>query len=458
MVSNNAIPWKRNLFLLWIGQLLGFVGYSAAIPFIPLYMKYELGMDTQEEMAKALTAFHICSTLCLAVISPVWGWVADRYGRKLMLLRAYFANSFIFPLMGFCIPISIYINKALGVVGLGAWATPFGVLLVTRILASCFSGSANAAQALIVSTTPDEHQGFALGVFSTATWSGQMAGLVVGSVVVDTFGYKVAFLTLGATYFISGIINLFVKEQFVRQQIDPEKAKNKSRWNFSGYTASTVYLLFFLMLAAMGKNMETEYLSLKVDSMVGHDLAIRWTAYVSAASAIGGIIAGFMLGKLTDKCRPMQLLIPLLALSGAFGLAQGASRDLTVFGVVIPGIWLLIASRFLAFVATGGIEPVLQRLLSRITPKERRGGVFGFAMTCRMLGTMFGSMASGAIYYFWGADTVFYGGGVLFVLVMPLVIGIFPLIKRQFPDSMKSGSELAREAEAAKNGEAPAKA
>ena len=67
-------------------------------------------------------------------------------------------------------------------------------------------------------------------------------------------------------------------------------------------------------------------------------------------------------------------------------------------------------------------------------------------------------MASGAIYYFWGADTVFYGGGVLFVLVMPLVISIFPLIKRQFPESMKSGSELAREAEAAKNGEASAKA
>ena len=457
-MSNNAIPWKRNLFLLWIGQLLGFVGYSAVIPFIPLYMKYELGMVDKGDLAKALTLFHICSTLCLAIISPVWGWVADRYGRKLMLLRAYFANAFIFPLMGFCIPISVFINKALGLVGIGAVATPFAILLVTRILASCFSGSANAAQALIVSTTPDEHQGFALGVFSTSTWSGQMAGLVVGSVVVEKFGYQVAFITLGATYVISGVINLFVKENFVRMQIDPEKAKNKSRWNFSGYTVSTVYILFFLILAAMGKNMESEYLSLKVDNMVGHDLAIRWTAYVSAASAIGGIIAGFMLGKLTDKCRPMQLLIPLLALSGAFGLAQGASRDISIGGIVIPGIWLLITSRFLAFVATGGIEPVLQRLLARITPKERRGGVFGFAMTCRMLGTMFGSLASGTIFFFWGADTVFYGGGVLFILVMPLVLAIFPLIKRQFPDSMKSGSELAREAEAAKNGDTAVKA
>ena len=457
-MSNNAIPWKRNLFLLWIGQLLGFVGYSAVIPFIPLYMKYELGMVDKGDLAKALTLFHICSTLCLAIISPVWGWVADRYGRKLMLLRAYFANAFIFPLMGFCIPISVFINKALGLVGIGAVATPFAILLVTRILASCFSGSANAAQALIVSTTPDEHQGFALGVFSTATWSGQMAGLVVGSVVVEKFGYQVAFITLGATYIISGVINLFVKENFVRMQIDPEKAKNKSRWNFSGYTVSTVYILFFLILAAMGKNMESEYLSLKVDNMVGHDLAIRWTAYVSAASAIGGIIAGFMLGKLTDKCRPMQLLIPLLALSGAFGLAQGASCDISLGGIVIPGIWLLITSRFLAFVATGGIEPVLQRLLARITPTERRGGVFGFAMTCRMLGTMFGSLASGMIFFFWGADTVFYGGGVLFILVMPLVLAIFPLIKRQFPDSMKSGSELAREAEAAKNGDTAVKA
>ena len=109
MASNNAIPWRRNLILLWIGQLLGFVGYSAAIPFIPYYIKDVLGLSSQEELAKALASFHICSTLCLAIISPVWGMVADRFGRKLMLLRAYFANAVIFPLMGFCIPISIYI-------------------------------------------------------------------------------------------------------------------------------------------------------------------------------------------------------------------------------------------------------------------------------------------------------------------------------------------------------------
>ena len=438
-MSNNAIPWKRNLILLWIGQLLAFVGYSAAIPFIPYYIKDELKITSQEDVAKAIASFHICSTLCLAIISPVWGWVADRYGRKLMLLRAYFANAFIFPLMGFCIPISIYINKALGVVGIGAVVTPFGLLLVTRIMASLFSGSGNAAQALIVSTTPDEHQGFALGVFSTAVWSGQMAGLIVGSLVVEKFGYQVAFISLGVTYIISGVINLFVKENFVRQAIDPEKAKNKSRWNFSGYTVSTIYVLMFLMLAAMGKNMETEYLALKIETMVESKLS--WTAYISAAAAIGGIIAGFSLGKLADKCRPMQLLIPLLALTGALTLAQGGCRDLMICGMVIPGVWLLFFSRFLAFVAGGGIEPVLQRLLARITPPERRGGVFGFAMTCRMLGTMLGSLTSGIIYYHFGADRVFYGGGILFFLIIPLVCVIFPIIKRQFPDSMQVGEE-----------------
>ena len=442
-MSEKAIPWRRNLILLWIGQLLGFIGYSAAIPFIPYYIKDELGMSSQADIAKALASFHICSTLCLAIISPVWGWVGDRYGRKLMLLRAYFANAIIFPLMGFCIPISIFINKALGVVGVGAWVTPFGVLLVTRILASCFSGSGNAAQALIVSTTPDEHQGFALGVFSTAVWSGQMAGLIMGSVVVKHFGYTVAFVTLGVTYIVSGVINLFVKENFVRQKIDPEKLKNKSRWNFAGYTISTVYILMFIMLVAMGKNMETEYLPLKIESMT--EFKLNWTAYISAAAAIGGIIAGFTLGKMADKCRPVQLLIPLLALTAALTLAQGACRDLKVFGFVIPGVWLLLISRFLAFVAGGGIEPVLQRLLARITPPERRGGVFGFAMTCRMLGTMLGSLTSGIVFCYFGADRVFYGGSLLFFIIIPLICIIFPIIKRQFPDSMELGAKVKKE-------------
>jgi MFS family permease len=191
------------------------------------------------------------------------------------------------------------------------------------------------------------------------------------------------------------------------------------------------------MLAAMGKNMETEYLALKIEFMV--EFKLSWTAYISAAAAIGGIIAGFTLGKMADKCRPMQLLIPLLALTAALTLAQGACRDLTVFGVVIPGVWLLLISRFLAFVAGGGIEPVLQRLLARITPPERRGGVFGFAMTCRMLGTMLGSLTSGIIFYHFGANKVFYGGSILFFLVIPLICVIFPVIKRQFPESMDAG-------------------
>ena len=63
-------------------------------------------------------------------------------------------------------------------------------------------------------------------------------------------------------------------------------------------------------------------------------------------------------------------------------------------------------------------------------------------MTCRMLGTMLGSLSSGIIFCHFGANQVFYGGGVLFFLVIPLVCVIFPVIKRQFPDSMKSGKEL----------------
>ena len=50
-MSNNTIPWRRNLILLWIGQLLAFVGYSAAIPFIPYYMKDVLGLDSHSVRA-----------------------------------------------------------------------------------------------------------------------------------------------------------------------------------------------------------------------------------------------------------------------------------------------------------------------------------------------------------------------------------------------------------------------
>ena len=162
--------WKKNLLLLWISQILVVVGYAAALPFIPLFISERYGITDDRTLGLIVSWFHFVSTGSFAVMAPIWGRLADRYGRKLMLLRACFMDAVIFPLM--------------------VYAPNMTVLFILRILASMFTGTTSAAQPLIVSGTPKERHGFALGLLSTALWSGNMLGYLFGGLIVNYFGFN----------------------------------------------------------------------------------------------------------------------------------------------------------------------------------------------------------------------------------------------------------------------------
>ena len=130
--------WQKSLALIWVSQLLAMGGYSMAMPFIPLFIKSRLGIADEGLCGVGVALFNFLGMGMLAIAAPVWGKLADRYGRKLMLLRAAFVSAFLFPLMMF--------------------ATELWVLILIRVAASFFSGTVNAAQTLVAAVTPEERQ------------------------------------------------------------------------------------------------------------------------------------------------------------------------------------------------------------------------------------------------------------------------------------------------------------
>ena len=71
-------------------------GTSMVIPFIPLFLREKLGFVDEAERAIAVSLFSSVGLLSFCISNPLWGAVADRYGRKLMLLRAYFVTGITF--------------------------------------------------------------------------------------------------------------------------------------------------------------------------------------------------------------------------------------------------------------------------------------------------------------------------------------------------------------------------
>ncbi len=198
--------WKRNLAVVWISQFLGLGGFACAMPFIPLLLRDNLGITDDAVRGFYVSAYYFCGMTSFTIALIVWGMLADRFGYKIMLLRACYTAAFCFPLLAF--------------------APTVGVLLMIRFFTSFFSGTYNAAQTLLATTTPPEKHGFALGVLSSALWSGQMTGYMAGGLIVHYFGYTVVFICCGALYLCSALlVQFFVYDNFTGHAAVEKKKK-----------------------------------------------------------------------------------------------------------------------------------------------------------------------------------------------------------------------------------------
>ena len=84
----NLEVWQKNLYAVWVAQFLALMGANLVFPFIPYFVQ-DLGNYSTDEAALWSGVAGTATGVMLFVSSPLWGSLADRFGRKNMLLRAY---------------------------------------------------------------------------------------------------------------------------------------------------------------------------------------------------------------------------------------------------------------------------------------------------------------------------------------------------------------------------------
>lgn len=382
------INWKKNLFFIWIAQILSMAGFAAAIPFVPIHIRDTWNIRDERELGVWMAAFTFAGLLSYCIATPIWGILADRFGRKIMLLRAYYLNGILFPCMILAVS--------------PAW------LIVVRAIVSLFTGTIAASQTLVVTSTPEEHHGFALGTLTTSVWSGNLIGLALGGGLMHFFGFKVAILTCGALYLLSGVLcHIFIRENFVPPK--PCEGK-KCRGAWSGLSAA-IWISFFIMFyVAIARKFDEPYVPLMIEKIHGPENTELHTSWICGLTALGGIFSGILLGKLCDRYTPQKVAVPALIVSSATMFLMGVAGNLGLYG----------AMRFVNSLAGSGLETGLLALLSKFTHVERRGAVFGLASSIRMSGILVSTFLSGAVVYAYGLRSVCYVAGGLFILCVPL--------------------------------------
>ncbi len=191
--------WKRNLYILWGASFLLMAAMTSIMPFLPLHIEQNMGITSKEEAAKWAGIIFSANFFTAFLVSPFWGKVADRRGRKPMLLRAGFGMAIVISLMGL--------------------ATNVYQLLALRLLNGLIAGFNPAATALVATNTPKEKVGYSLGVLQSGVVAGSIIGPLLGGFLADYVGFRAIFVYTGVLILLAALIVLiFVKEDFKPQE------------------------------------------------------------------------------------------------------------------------------------------------------------------------------------------------------------------------------------------------
>jgi DHA1 family multidrug resistance protein-like MFS transporter len=362
--------WKSTLWIMAVVQGTMMMGFSMMTPFLPLYIQ-QLGVHDMAHVNIWTGVITSANFLISALISPFWGSVADRKGRKLMVLRSTLAIALFSCLMGF--------------------AQSVWHLLLIRVLMGVFSGFSASATALVATTVPEKRLGYALGWTASAGLIGSLIGPLLGGFISDALGgYRQVFFIEGMLAFAASAVTfLLVKEPpRVVEASGTRKPTLLEQFKSVGAMKEVRAMFVVLFLAQFSVMSIGPVLTLYTQELT-HGAAYLGTiaGFAFTVTGIADLIASPFLGKRSDQLGYRRVLTICMLGAAAAYIPQALA----------PNIWVLIGSRFLLGCFVGGIMPTANALIGRLTPADQRGKVYGFTASATFLGSFAGPLVGGTM-------------------------------------------------------------
>jgi MFS transporter, DHA1 family, multidrug resistance protein len=386
--------WRRNLYVVWFATFASLTGGSLVQPFLPLFINRDLGVT---DPGMAAIWFGLATSgggVAQAILAPIWGVLADRHGRKAMLVRAQFAIG--------------AANATMSFVG-SPWQ-----LVGLRVIQGMFSGVVGASRALVAGSVPREKVPYAMGLIQSAIFMGQTLGPTIGGILGSTIGFRASFLATASINLIAGTLAvMYVKEQ----PIDRGSGRHgRGRGSFREMLRSRPLAILFVtfFLTSVGNMFSRPILPLLLQEIdPGHDVAFT-AGLAFSVLGISGAIASVASSRSEGRFGLRQLVIgaALLAAASTYVVGLATSPQMVLGCLFVTGL------------AQGTLASSSTALISLFAPASRQGTAFGMLTSAQSLAMGAGPLSGGLLAAFADLRAPFVASSVVLALGGLLVLAV----------------------------------
>lgn len=360
--------------------------YTMLIPFLPMYLTRELGVDPASVNIWSGIVFS-ATFVVSAVMAPVWGRLADKKGKKLMAIRSSLLLS-----------ISYF---------LGGIVTTPTQLVFMRMFQGFAAGLWPMDLAIMTMTAPREKLGICLGIMQGVMTAGGVIGPLLGGGLAELFGMRMSFFLASAALFLNCLVFIFAIKEPLKKPLSQEKRTAETSMGLLKVPLlrnMLIYSSFVSMVILILQPIMTTYIS---DMAHGIDRIVFISGLVFSLSGFASVISAPLWGRFGQQHGFPAALKWSLILAGICTMLQALPDNLYLFA----------ASQFAVGLFFAGINLSINAILAENTDTHTKGRIFGLMFSAQQIGSMAGPLLGGLIATFIGMKYVFlFAGFVLFAI------------------------------------------
>lgn len=390
-------PWHRNLIVLWFCTFVAGMAFSEIMPFLSLFVS-QLGDFTKAQITFYSGLAFAADYAISAISAPLWGIIADKKGRKIMLLRASLGMAVAMGLMGF--------------------VTNVWQLVALRALQGVFAGFISNAQALVASQTPRKYSGRALSTLITGAVSGQLFGPVIGGLLAQLFSIRNTFFITAGLLMVAFLLSLF----FVQEHFKPvahHREPGDSRNPLAAFQNPRLIIVMLCSTAIFqfGNASIAPIISLYVRELMHYRGPITVVAGIIAAlPGISNIFSAPRLGRYGDQHGSGKVLLFGYIFAVIMYFPQGIVTSVVALGIL----------RFAIGISDGALYPEIQTVLTKNTPVHLTSTIFSYNQSFQAIGNMFGALLGGLVAGWFNYNAVFIMTALLLLINLGLILWLVP--------------------------------